>query len=444
MVSLVERRRVPFVLSPAEQRIVEHHYRKLTAGEYETVHACVLACLSEFKRLRSESRSGRPAPMPKYDALYRRVWLMAKPTRFHAGRTLWSAKERRVLYRFVRAYLAGRYPTISDAASACAQEFGRLRRLHPEQGWAIAPRTVKGLATKIRKSAILAGHKPTRVRWTRQEERTCDRYARALARHRYIDLRLAANDCRRELLRRSREAVLDRLGRRAREFGWSQADVLWLPFERRIMDASVRRFLSSRELTVNEVARDCHARLCRLAGPVSPRSARGHRRTFSTILTYLNRRVSASGRTRSARWLPEENAVVEDYARRIAGGEYTNHAVAVRECSRALCRCQAALKRKHGGSLVLQRRTREGVGYRLFCVERRLDRPRPRMWWRPSEDRVCRDWLEWYTRHHSRRGALKQAAIGLRDDLRGISSRRTVSGCANRIHNAWLRQHGLR
>jgi hypothetical protein len=445
---MVKRRRTPLVLSHVEQRIVQRHCQRLAEGGFETVQAAVLACLSEFERLRRESGSGGAAPpMPKYDAFYRRVWRMAKPARFHASRTLWSRKERRVLDRFVRSYLAGRYPTLLGAAGACAQEFGRLMRLHPEQRWAATPRTVKALATKIRKSAILAGWEPIRFKWTQQEERICDRYARALARHRYIDLRQAADDCRRELSqrrRRGRAAVLDRLGRRAREFGWAQADVLWLPHERRVMDASVQRLLSNRELTVQEVARDCHGRLCRLAAPGSLRSARGHRRTFSTILTYLQRRMSAAGRTRSARWLPEEDVIVEDYAHRIARGEYTSHAAAVRQCGRALDRCQAAMKREHGDSLVLQKRTRDAVCIHLSCAERRLNKPRPRMWWRPSEDRLCRDWLQWYARHRPRRGALNEAGAGLRDDLKDIDSRRTVRACAVRIQNAWLRQQGLR
>jgi hypothetical protein len=449
---------LPFVLSATEQRVFEHHARALARGEPDSVHAATLACLVELRRLRGAGTAGIPAsPLPKYGTLYKRLWQRVRASRLHAPQSRWLPIEERVVARYVRAFVDGRCPTAIDAAQACAQEFERLRRQRPGAGWSAVPRSDRALAVKVLKLARAEGRVPPGQRWTTAEKALLDWYARALARRRYLELREAATDCHRELAQLRRRsavpargparrytAILDRLLRRARALGWSQNAVRWLPSEQRIVDASVRKLLTDHDLTANRAARECHLRLRRLARRTARLSVPSHRRTYSTILTYLLRRLHAVGRTRSTHWLPEENRIVERFALHLVQGKYRDTQAALPACCRALSRCRGRLRQVRGREFVLQRRTRAGVLDRLFRASRRLNQPRPGTKWTPAEEAACGSWLRWYDRHRSPRpGALRQAAAGLMEELQEMSSRRTIGACAHRLLNAWMRQQGL-
>ena len=105
----------------------------------------------------------------------------------------WSAAGVRIIDRFARALVSGRYPSIVAATRACRPALERAGQL--------GNRTDGGLRAKLRKQALGMNKAGFRPRWNAEELRVLDRFARAIIRGAYPTASAAAEPCRRALER---------------------------------------------------------------------------------------------------------------------------------------------------------------------------------------------------------------------------------------------------
>jgi hypothetical protein len=105
----------------------------------------------------------------------------------------WSAAGVRIIDRFARALVSGRYPSIVAATRAC--------RYAVERAGLLGNRTDGGLRAKLRKQALGMRKAGFRPRWSAEELRILDRFARAIIRGAYLTASAAAEPCRRALER---------------------------------------------------------------------------------------------------------------------------------------------------------------------------------------------------------------------------------------------------
>ena len=103
----------------------------------------------------------------------------------------WTASGARVIDRCAQALVSGEYPSIAAAVHGCEEA---LRRAGEFEN-----RTAAGLYITLRARAIRRGLSPLRPRWTPDEKRIVDRFARAVVRGEYTTASAASARCRHAL-----------------------------------------------------------------------------------------------------------------------------------------------------------------------------------------------------------------------------------------------------
>ena len=265
----------------------------------------------------------------------------------------WTRHEEMVVGRFARALLRGEYSRATDAARACLPELARQQRKQPRGLWPASPRKVKGVQAKIIEIAHARNEVWPGAWWRKEEDAVIAPFARALAKGRYGDLKVAAADCYRELGvkrrlhpdipwlgRRGRSAVEVRVEVLAHRFGWIAASQEWSRPESRLIDRYARILAASRHQTVESVVPRVHQELARLsvqlrrAGkPVTPRNLDGVRKRLLTRSRELGRRAA-----RLIDFTPEELRMVAAYAAAFRSGRFPSALAAARACSKGLAR----------------------------------------------------------------------------------------------------------
>jgi len=235
--------------SAREKPIVEAAIRALFAGKYGTPKDAARACFARLMRLRRQHPDARsPQSSKTLDSTYYYIRNQIRGKWLQGRLTAWTEAENRVMRHHVQRLLHGRYLTAAEAARACVREFERLRMSDRSVGRSWVPRTEHAVRTKMEKEARKAGRSPRRVRYTKAEKGTFDRYARAVAEGRYPNLTPAVILCRRDLARtrarcrqsapppRPFETVRRQICRRVRNLGWSWSAKAWRAGPRTVTD----------------------------------------------------------------------------------------------------------------------------------------------------------------------------------------------------------------
>jgi len=180
----------------AETATLRRNVRALMEGHFRDTWGAARACLRALARLR------RPGPAvsrtPK--AVRDRIVLLARSLGWSQSATRWLPEERRILERYVRALVNGRYVSPSLAARDCSAELDRLhRRLRRESSTrGFFPRRVNTIANYLHRWSRDRG-RPVAADWTDAEVRVIRRHAQGLASGEHKDGRAAARACFLEL-----------------------------------------------------------------------------------------------------------------------------------------------------------------------------------------------------------------------------------------------------
>ncbi len=441
--------RIP--LSPDELQVIGRFVEAVVEGRYETVAGAARACLPELERVRPAS-----VPARSYLTVRRHLSSGTRSARRGALNSFWTSAEERVVARFVKALVAGRYQTAWQAADACHEEFARRRQRSAAVSPAV-PRTHQAVFIRILKHAPAAGYRSIRERWSQAEVAVLNRHVDALVRGRFSDAGSAAESCHAEMNRlrprppaRTVTAVRDRLERRARHLGWTWSTNRWLEQERRLLEVYARKTAQDRNVTLRAMARACHRRIISMYDRYRtghPSARDGYvRPKYNSVKALLERRAGELGRDFCEDWRPDEDEVVDRYARALLDGEYQNGDAAAFACRRELAdirrRWRTANPRRYN-------RTRARSWLAVHTRICKLAHARRRSWpwtaWTAEETRVLQRWIPWYRKHRRSRDfpALKTAAEGMQEELERHGCRRSVRACRERFAKEWRQQQRL-
>jgi len=175
---------VPF--NPEEDRVFDRFSRALARNEYPHGTAAVADCRRALARAAITCRRTDAAIANRINDGARALGRVSKFAP-------WSASGARIIDRFARALVSDRYPTIVAASRACRSALERAGQL--------GNRTEGGLRAKLRIQALRMGRSVLWPRWSVEELRILDRFARAVIHGAYPTARAAAAPCRRALER---------------------------------------------------------------------------------------------------------------------------------------------------------------------------------------------------------------------------------------------------
>jgi hypothetical protein len=176
----------------AETAVLARYVRALMEGRFRDTWSAARACLRALARLRRPGAAVCRTPKAVRD----RLVLLARRLGWSQSATRWLPQERRVLARYVRALVIGRYASAALAAKECAAELDQLhRRLRRESGArGFFPRKVGTIANYLHRWSRDRG-RPVAADWTEAEVRVIRRHAQRLASGEHGDGRAAAQAC---------------------------------------------------------------------------------------------------------------------------------------------------------------------------------------------------------------------------------------------------------
>jgi hypothetical protein len=182
--------------------VLSRYVKAIRAGKYAMMTEPVRECV---RKLRAQSWRGKAGLSRTPIAVYRGLVTAVRAAGVPLKRTYWSPAELQVVGRYVRALFARRYTNVPKAASDCHRDLKELRRrilkrnpAHPRppviRTWYAVRRFLGVSARGILKQG--GGS-----RWTEQDTRVLDRYARLLASGRYPTGIAVARLCQQALAR---------------------------------------------------------------------------------------------------------------------------------------------------------------------------------------------------------------------------------------------------
>jgi hypothetical protein len=283
----------------------------------------------------------------------------------------WTVRQDDFARRFALALVRGQYPDALAAARACQREYMRTT-----SHW--IGHHVEGVHIRIGLYARKLGRPPTSAKWSKQELRIVERFARAAVEGRFRSTLLAAQECRKSL---------DELAAKRRA-----------KTKKRVVRRSIE-------------------------------AVRG--RLFLLVKTL-------PGRLFGGRWTPAEDRIIARYASSLAAGQLQDATTAGRECHRALLEYARQLRQENPAALArscertlmaTNLRVREHA-YRLgwTCFQRHP--------WSLKEKEIARKWTRRYRTllKAGVAGALGDAGRGMRAELRELHGfRRTLDHCKTRL-----------
>lgn len=267
----------------------------------------------------------------------------------------WSPQETAVVARFGRAVLERRYASVAEAAPDLHREQMKRRRTHPET---FAARTLAATRAKLVKYSRIHGRQVTRhFRWSPQEQRIIDTYARAVVRGKFRNaveatdeyfvemraLRRRYPDARWLTKERARGSVYVRLNARARKLGRRAIWVPWNAHERRLVERYARRVIRG-DLNIMQAAREFRRMTDERRAKYQELSRFRVRRNLSVIHNMIWERTRELGRPRiTGIWTAPEVAILKRYARDLVAGRFRFAPAAARACFPEI----QAIQRRH-------------------------------------------------------------------------------------------------
>ncbi len=345
---------------------------------------------------------------------------------------------RATIDKYVRALARGDFPNAQTAAAACRVELTRRCR-----GRKVV--TLGALTLQLRQDAHRKQLAYAKARWTSEDSRVAERYARAVVAGRYASVKLAASACHAELgrgrgarrCRRPRSAVKMRIYELCRTMGL-HTSAHWTEEERRVVNRYLRDLYAGRFPRVKPAAEACARELRQLSGPGGGGDSVGAgRHSTGAVFHAMTGLSKRFGLPRFGSAIESmERRLYEKYARAVGGGHYVNAVQAASACRREVTRIYARIGAR--GPLHVRRlapRSLIGTQGAILKAVRRLSIQYPRRRWLPAETRIFKGWLRWYSRYHRvrRLEPLTQAANGLSEDLAKNGFRRTPRACQSRL-----------
>jgi hypothetical protein len=419
---------------PEEDRVVDRFARGLVAGKYKDVldaaRACTVALDRQFVRRHGR---GRVAVLPRHlDSVRHRV-----RQRLDILGLAWTGisltdEEERIVSRHARDLADGRYHDAGRAAEACVVALTRMPSPVPRR----RPLSLVNVRARIYSRARRAGRSWVYTRWHPQEDAIVRRYAEAVVSGKYPTTAAALRDCGLELQGSGRHpgrptsAVNARLQEYVRAMGLERYP-RWRETDERLYRRYLELLIEGRYKRVRDAAEACAVQFRRLHGRVRERSA-------TAIYTRMNHEVSRLGLPRfKGETTPEEQRLIEVYARAADRGEYRNWLLAAEACLAQLR--QLYLRARRAGPVQVRRVS----GHTLSTVHSRLIETAHRLGllgvggrdWTRDEQKVCDAWVKWYERHRRavRPPMWRDAAEGLQEELQQRGYGRTVCACKSRL-----------
>ena len=171
-------------LGPTQAALIDRFGRALARNEYASGESAAAECS------RACVRAGIAHPR-SLEWLAFRIRAGAKTMGWTPAQRPWKASGVRVINRFAQAVVSGEYPSIVAAVRVCEETLKHAGEFEN--------RTRAGLYITLRTRAINRGLPPARPRWTPDEMRIVDRFARAIVRGEYTTASAAESRCRRAL-----------------------------------------------------------------------------------------------------------------------------------------------------------------------------------------------------------------------------------------------------
>ena len=182
-----------------ERQIVRRSARDLLERRYRSVPAAARVCERELDRLRRmQPRGERRLQRRTRAAIRHMIALEAQGMRRRWSGTVWTPQELRVVERFARAFMNGRYRQLSTAARDCVQALDRLRLRYPHASWLAARRGLPGVYAWLLRLTAKKGRVMMTGKFSPEERRVLTVYARALLAGRYRTALDAAQDLHRK------------------------------------------------------------------------------------------------------------------------------------------------------------------------------------------------------------------------------------------------------
>ncbi len=258
----------------------------------------------------------------------------------------WPEPERKLVDRYVRGVIQGRFVSANVAAQAC---FDELRRLRAKGRYALpskALRTIAGVRGVIWRNTRAGRFHGLNTRWTPPEDRVIARYARALIRRRFLTVHEAALECSHEFERlragesgpawaavtRNLKAIETRLYRRALAAGYVRRRFRVTPAEHAVYNRYARSLADGRYRNLAWAARDCLKALVRLRRQGSAMIHTPSRRLSAVSLQLSARAQKLGWSWVASRWRPEEREILDRHVRVLAGREHPLLEPIARDC----------------------------------------------------------------------------------------------------------------
>ncbi|MFO7674920.1 MAG: hypothetical protein R6X12_01180 [bacterium] len=419
-----------------EERAITRYARRLARGRFDSALEAARACREEL---------ASHGVVLSVEAVRRRMRDRRDELNLAVRNTWWIPAEHEILERHARALAANRVRLLAAAVAACRRDLDALHRrlarespAHPLAGLGRPATTVED---KLRARARVLNPTWRAGRWNDAERQIAERFARAVVAGRYARVGQAAQGCHAELAAkrvgppRTRMAVNVFVGILTRRLGLRHASP-WTLAQDRVVDRYVRELVRGRHPSLFDAARACTVELARAAGTRRRRKSRSdeHRHPLSSVVTRIRGRARELGLTWSkGAYLPEEDRVVDRFARAVVAGRYRSVRAAVGPCLEELRALHRALAKRAGiGTRYSPGRRWEGVCTRINQRSRELGRRRVTyVRWAGWEKRLLERWCGWYELWHDRRPkwALGDAVTGLQDALGARGARRSRDAC---------------
>lgn len=251
----------------------------------------------------------------------------------------------RIVARFSRAIVRGKYPSVKAAAPDLHRELLFYHQNNDPERRRHAPRTPLGAFARLLEYSRRHGRSVVRhVKWSSPEKRVLDAYARALLRGKYRNATEATRVCMRDLqvLRRrypkarwlasvrTQGSILGRLLDRANRLGRRPRSIPWTRQGLRMIDAYARR-VAGGEFNAQEAARTLLRERERLHEKYPQLAWLLVRRSIRAVHCKIWRRAQEFGRPfLELKWAGPELALLERFARGVVTGQYSSAAAAAR------------------------------------------------------------------------------------------------------------------
>ena len=175
--------------SRQEDEVFTRYARDVLAGRYRGVKPAAVKARVEILRLHRKNPHARWAQAARSHTA---VWLRIARLAGRMGRSRpdspWVPEEDKVVERYARAVVSGRYQAV-QAASVCSQELVRRRSSGAgrrwQVPWAAAHRTLAAVAKRIKLKAHALGWNTSRKLWSPAETAIVRRWARTYAANRW-------------------------------------------------------------------------------------------------------------------------------------------------------------------------------------------------------------------------------------------------------------------